>query len=125
MPVETPPPDSPAAPAWIDGLLACRFTPLRPFDRGDDGRGSIRVPRFDGSLLRRLLMPRLHRPDFSIRLDDLGSAAWELCDGTRTGEELATLLAHRFPEQADVRLRLAVFLRTLVAQEHVRAEMPG
>jgi hypothetical protein len=124
-PTPEPPPFTGVPPAWVDALLACRLTPLRPFDQGADGRVSIRVPRFDGRLLRRLLMPLLRRPDFGIRLDDLGSAAWMLCDGARTGEDIATLLVDRFPAQTDVRLRFAVFLKALVAQEHLRADMPA
>jgi hypothetical protein len=103
----------------VDGLLAGRIVTARPADRTDDGRVAIRVPRFDGRILRRVLVPLLKRPDFHVRLDDLGSAAWDLCDGTRTGEEMATLLADRFPDQPDVRLRLALFLRTLLAQGHL------
>jgi hypothetical protein len=107
-------------PAWVDGLMALRFVAARPADPTDDGRVAVRVPRFDGPWLRRWLVPLLKRPDFHIRLDALGSAAWELCDGTRTGEEVAAELVARFPDQADVRLRLAVFLRTLSAQGHLR-----
>lgn len=119
------PGESPGAvPAWVNGLLACRFTNLRPVERGEDGRASILVPRFDGAILRRLLMPRLRRPNFAIRLDALGSAAFDQMDGKRTGEEIATRLAGQFPGQPDIRLRLALFLRTLVAQGHAMAETP-
>lgn len=118
-------PDAPKkVPAWVDGLMAGRFVAGRPADRTDDGHVAIRVPRFDGRILRKVLVPLLKRPDFHVRLDALGSAAWDLCDGTRTGEEMAAALAERFPDQADVRLRLAIFLRTLLAQGHLRGEWP-
>lgn len=123
-------PDAPHAtprvePAWVADLLACRLTLLRGIDRADDGRLSLRVPRFDGSFLKRVLVPLLKNPEFRIRLDDLGSAAISRCDGERTGESIALDLVACFPDQSDVRLRLAIFLRTLVAQGHLRAERPG
>jgi hypothetical protein len=113
-----------SGPAWVGELLRCRFRALRPADPGEGERLAIRVPRFDGSILRRWLVPILRRPDFHVRLDDLGTAAWRLFDGVRTGEEIAAALDDRFPGQPDLRLRLAVFLRTLVAQGHAGAELP-
>jgi len=136
MPDETPddpqaiapaaPPATPRVePGWVPDLLSCRLTRLRGIDRGDDGRVWLRVPRFDGSILRRVLVPLLRNPEFRIRLDDLGSAAISRCDGERTGEAIAQDLVACFPDQPDVRLRLAIFLRTLVAQGHLRAERLG
>jgi hypothetical protein len=108
-------------PAWVGNLLACRFRTLRASERGEDGQILVIVPRFDGAILRRFLSPILRQPNFRIRLDQTGSAAWELCDGTRTGEEIAAGLALVFPDQTDLRLRLGPFLRTLARQKHVVA----
>ena len=111
-------------PGWVGTLLACRFAPQRPFQHTPDGRVALQVPRFDGPILRRWLLPRLRHPDFSIALDELGSAAWDLCDDRRTGEEMAAVLSRRFGDAPDLRLRLAMFLRVLVAQGHLAAR-PG
>ena len=121
---DDPAPDIPPRPEpdWVGALLACRFRTLRPAEPLEGGRVAIRVPRFDGPVLRRLLLPRLRRPHFLVRLDDLGSAAWRLCDGTRTGDRIAADLEGLFPGQADLRPRVALFLRALVAQGHVSAE---
>jgi len=129
MPDDAPAPEAPprpagAVPEWVGALLACRFAPLRASGRTPDGRVALQVPRFDGPILRRILLPRLRRPNFSILLDELGSAAWDLCDDRRTGEEMAAALSGRFDDAPDLRLRLAMFLRVLVAQGHLAAR-PG
>lgn len=107
-------------PPWVAQVLAARPVPARDFDRTPDDRVAIRVPRFDGAILRRLLMPRLRRPEFLIRLDVFGTCVWDLCDGTRDGEAIADQLATRWPDEPGMRLRLALFLRQLLIQGHLR-----
>ena len=116
-PDEEPPRTADAVPGWVGALLSSRFAPQRAFQHTPDGRVALQVPRFDGPILRRWLLPRLRRPNFSITLDELGSAAWDLCDDRRTGEEMAAILSRRFGDAPDLRLRLAMFLRILVAQD--------
>lgn len=114
----------PAPPPWVDQVLAVRPVPARPFERDADDCVLIRVPRFDGAILRRLLMPRLRRPDFLIRLDEFGTCAWDACDGRRSGEDIASRLAERWPDEPGMRLRLAMFLRQLLLQSHLHAVEP-
>ncbi len=67
---------------------------------GEGALVTLIMPRFRNSFLRRLVEPRL-RPErryFKLRLDDVGSAVWELCDGKRTVREIAETLAARFPD---------------------------
>jgi len=106
-------------PAWVDGILATKPVPARAFTLGEDDRVSISVPRFDGYVLKRILVPLLKKPDFSIRLDPFGSFVWKHCDGSKTGEEIAQLLADQWPEETEMRLRLAMFLRLLLGQGHL------
>ena len=113
-----------APPPWVDQVLAARPVHARPFDRDAEGHVSVRVPRFDGAILRRLLMPRLRRPDFLIRLDAFGTCVWEACDGHLTGEDIATLLAERWPDEPGMRLRLAIFLRQLLLQGQLADASP-
>lgn len=87
----------------------------------EDGCRAILVPKFDGRILGRYLMPRLRHPHFLVRLDAIGTFAWELCDGTLTGHEMAVRLRERFPGLVDPEGRLALFLRMLLAQGHARS----
>ncbi|MBM4394686.1 MAG: PqqD family protein [Deltaproteobacteria bacterium] len=99
--------------------LDLRPVRARADERGDDGLLSIRVPRFEGWLAR-LLGPRLRRPDFLLRLDAVGTAVWEMCDGARTGHQIAAALASRFPDLAKAEGRTRAFLGLLIRQGHVR-----
>jgi len=91
----------------------------RKWETTEDGLVRILVPRFNGRILGRFLMPRLRDPFFRVRLDEVGSFIWELCDGARNWEEIASLLEERFPDMEDARDRLGLFLNHLLAQGHV------
>jgi hypothetical protein len=92
----------------------------RAFERLEDGHVAIRVPKFDGRILGKYLMPRLKRPDFLVHLDEVGSFVWDLCDGSLTPAEIAARMAERFPELKNPAGRLDLFLRQLAGQGHVR-----
>lgn len=100
-------------------LLALRPATARKWERGEDGLVRILIPRFTGRLLGRWLMPRLKKPYFKLKLDEIGSFIWERCDGMRTGEEIAGLLAKQFPDLEDASNRLGQFLAMLFSLGHV------
>lgn len=54
-------------------------------------------------------------PTFTVKLDELGSAVWLLCDG-RTVAEIRAQLETRWPELDDVNRRLGAFLGTMVSK---------
>ncbi len=111
-------------PTLVDTALAFRPQRARETERGDDGLAAIVVPKFNGRILGKYLMPRLKNPNFLVRLDEVGSFAWDLCDGSLTGEGIAQRLAERFPDLVDPRGRAAIFLRQLLGQGHVIAVRP-
>ena len=112
------------SPSLVDTALAFRPQRTRETERGDDGRAAIVVPKFNGKILGKYLMPRLRQPNFLVRLDEVGSFTWDLCDGSLTGEGIAERLAERFPDLVDPRGRAAIFLRQLLGQGHVIAVRP-
>jgi hypothetical protein len=99
--------------------LTLRPATARAWERAEDGHVVVLVPKFDGKVLGRWLMPRLREPHMKIHLDALGSAVWEACDGTRTGGDIAALLAERFPEATQLPDRVRRFLLQLRVQGHV------
>lgn len=58
--------------------------------------------------------------EFTIHLDELGSAAWRLFDGRRTVAQVRAELERMFPQQDDVPRRLGKFLSELVSRGFVR-----
>jgi hypothetical protein len=83
-------------------------------DLDDDGLVTVLQPKFRGAILGRLLQPRLVKPFIRVRLDEVGSAIWETCDGQTKVAEIAEILADRWGDDFDPgHTRLALFLRTM------------
>ncbi len=87
------------------------------FEKNDEGLVTLLMPRFRNRLLRRLFEPRLgpERRWFKIKLDDIGSAVWLLCDGKRTVREIGDALGERFRERLEQQRyeRLGTFFQQL------------
>jgi hypothetical protein len=81
---------------------------------GDDNLVTLLAPRFKSSFLRKWLEPRMKRPYLKVRLDEIGSAVWLLCDGKRTVKEIAQPLRERFREKIEPCYdRLGQFMQNL------------
>jgi hypothetical protein len=81
---------------------------------GEDGRIRILVPRFGGNALGRRLAAWIGRPHIPVRLDAIGSAIWQACDGASTVDRIARHLEERFGDEvAPAHDRLATFLAEL------------
>ncbi|UCC41149.1 MAG: PqqD family protein [Candidatus Aminicenantes bacterium] len=90
--------------------------PVRNIDwkKEEDGLIVLLKPKFKNPLLVKHVLPRLKKPYYKIKLDDVGSALWELCDGTLTVEKLAERMKDRFGEKIEPLYdRLALFLQNL------------
>ena len=88
---------------------------------GDDNLVTLLAPRFKSGILRKWLQPRLKRPFLKIKLDEIGSAVWLLCDGKRTVKDIAQPLQERFRDSIEPCYdRLGVFLRQLEGARFIR-----
>lgn len=83
------------------------------------GRLVVHRRRF-GAVRAALAKPFGVAPEFTIRLDDLGSEAWRLLDGRRTVGEVHAELVRRRPGEADLAARLGKFLGAMVSHHMVR-----
>jgi hypothetical protein len=84
------------------------------YEVGDDNTVTLLAPRFKSGLLRKWLQPRLKQPFLKVKLDEIGSAVWLLCDGKRSVKEIAHPLRERFQDTIEPCYdRLGVFLRQL------------
>ena len=92
------------------------LVPERTAEHETDDAGLITVlmPRFRNRIMKRLFEPRNKSPYIKIKLDDIGSEVWLLCDGKRTVGEIAELAKEKFQERLEPRHeRLGVFFRQL------------
>jgi hypothetical protein len=55
--------------------------------------------------------------DFTIHLDPLATAAWNLIDGRRTVGEIRVALVQQFPNEKDIGVRLGKFIGVLVSHQ--------
>lgn len=83
------------------------------------GLVTVRRRRF-GAVRAALARPFGVPPEFTVRLDALGSEAWRLLDGQRTIGEVRAELARRRPEEKDLAARLGKFLSAMVSHRLVR-----
>ena len=75
---------------------------------------TVLMPRFTNRFMQRLLVPRYRSRHIKIKLDEIGSEVWLLCDGTRNVGQIAALMREKFNEAIEpCNDRLAVFFRQL------------
>jgi hypothetical protein len=75
---------------------------------------TILAPRFRNRLMKLLFAQRLSSRHIKVKLDDIGSEVWLLCDGTRNVKEIAELLTEKFKERIEpCHDRLGVFFQQL------------
>jgi pyrroloquinoline quinone biosynthesis protein D len=76
-----------------------------------------RLARLDFDPIRQ--RPVLLYPEGAVLLNETGAAILELCDGSRTVEEIVSILSQRY--HADVRTDVSEYLSTMETRELVRA----
>jgi hypothetical protein len=84
------------------------------WERGERGLVVLLKPKFKNKFLVKYLSPRIKNPFFRIKLDEIGSYVWELCDEQNTVGNIGRKLKEKFGEKIEpVYDRLILFLRQL------------
>lgn len=73
----------------------------------------IAFPRFNYKWMQRFLLPRGMSPDIHVRLEEHGTAVWEMIDGKRTVCEIIEKLAAHFHQEAGYESRITAYLLQL------------
>ena len=73
----------------------------------------LAYPRFKYKWMRRFLLPKGMSPDIRVRLEEYGTAVWNLIDGHHTVREIITLLAPHFGEDKNYGPRVTAYLMQL------------
>lgn len=77
-------------------------------------------PKFKNRFLVKTLLPIMGKPNWKIRLDDIGSWVWKQCDGKRTVREIGSGLKESFGDQVDpVYDRLSIFIKKLESSQFI------
>lgn len=78
-------------------------------------------PKFRNKFLVRHLLPRMRKPNWKIRLDDIGSWVWQHSNGKMTIKEIGAGLKGALGEKVDpVYDRLSLFFRKLESDQFIR-----
>jgi len=80
----------------------------------------ITFPRFRSKFMQKYFVPRNKSAIIHIRLDEHGTAVWNLIDGNRSVKEIAELLAEHFQHEKDYEYRIADFMLQLYKQGFVK-----
>lgn len=92
------------------------YTPsrIRNYDRDEDGRVEVTVPRFGAWKPGRWIQGAFKLNDFKIKLDEIGTYIWDRCDGKNTVYEIGLEMKERFGEKIEpVYERLALFVKQM------------
>ena len=63
--------------------------------------------------MRRFLLPKGMSPDIHVRLEEHGTAVWELIDGKRTVRQIIEELAEHFDHEENYESRITAYITQL------------
>ena len=116
-------------PVSSSGNAPVNLLELRPrrnveWEIDDGGRAVLLVPRFRSRWLRAWLLPLLAKPSFRIRLDAMGTAFWQRCDGSTPVLEIAEQMSAQSGSDVDDMIeRLGRFLARLEREGFIDMEL--
>jgi hypothetical protein len=80
----------------------------------------IAFPRFRSKFMQKYFVPKNKPAMIRIRLEEHGTAVWDLIDGQRTVKEIADALAEHFNHEENYEYRIATYLGQLQKQGFVK-----
>jgi hypothetical protein len=80
----------------------------------------ITFPRFRSTFMQKYFVPKGKSPTIHIRLDEHGTAVWDLIDGKRTIKEISEMLATHFNHEENYEYRIAAHFSQLHKQGFVK-----
>lgn len=76
----------------------------------------IAFPRFKNKFMQKHFVPKTMSPFIHIRLEEHGTAVWNLIDGKRTVREITEALAVHFNQEENYESRVTIFISQLQAK---------
>ncbi len=67
----------------------------------EEGKVVVLVPKFRNPLLVKFILPFLAKPNFRIKLDDVGSHIWKMCDGKTSVAVISESLKEKFGDSIE------------------------
>jgi len=80
----------------------------------------ITFPRFRSKFMQKYFVPKNRPSIIHVRLDEHGTAVWDLIDGKRTVKEITKTLSDHFNHEENYEYRIAVFFSQVHKQGFVK-----
>jgi hypothetical protein len=80
----------------------------------------ITFPRFRSKFMQKYFIPKNKSSIIRIRLDEHGTAVWNLIDGSRTIQKISETLADYFNQEENYEYRVITFISQLYKQGFVK-----
>jgi hypothetical protein len=80
----------------------------------------IAFPRFRSKFMQKYFVPGNKSAIIRVRLEEHGTAVWDLIDGRRTVREIADALAAHFNDEENYEYRVAAYVAQLQRQGFVK-----
>ena len=84
----------------------------------------LAYPRFKRAWVRRFFLPKGLSPYIRVRLEEHGTAVWQLIDGKRTVGEIITLLFPHFNGEENYASRVTTYLMRMQRDGIIRLITP-
>lgn len=85
----------------------------------------LAYPRFKRAWVRRFFLPKGMSPFIRVRLEEHGTAVWNLIDGRRTAGEIVSLLSSHFEGEPGYASRVTAYLMQLQKDGFIRLLAPS
>jgi hypothetical protein len=84
----------------------------------------ITFPRFRSKFMRKYFIPKNKSSMIRIRLEEHGTAVWNLIDGTRTVSDIVNILAEHFDDEKNYEYRITTYILQLRKQGFIKLVAP-
>ncbi len=83
-------------------------------EKSENGLYVLLKPKYHHPWMVKHILPRLKSPHYKIKLDDIGSFIWGLCDGRKTVKEISGKMKEKFGDKVEpLYERLSSFFQNL------------
>lgn len=92
----------------------------RQWEESERGLAVILIPKFGNHAIGKWLMAHMNRPNYRLKLDEIGSFVWERCDGHKNVREIGQKLSKQFGDKVEpVYERLHLFFKSLERNQSI------
>ncbi len=80
----------------------------------------IALPRFRNKFMQKFFVPKGKSSNIHIKLEEHGTAVWNLIDGQRTVKEITDLLAEHFNNEENYQYRITTYITQLFTNGFIK-----